>query len=162
MSERPRWFAAALIAVASIVLAHYAQGWAGVPASLTPTSAFAGRSGAATLIRSGDAAQIYDAATERRTLVASGAPATHDNIPFENPPAAAVVAVPFSLLGAGAAWRAWSLVQLLLMALALLLVTRAAPWPAALPRLPRVAIVLVALAGFGTGLLFVEGQWDGV
>jgi hypothetical protein len=48
------------------------------------------------------------------------------------------------------------------MALALLLVTRAAPWPTSLPRLPRVAIVLVSLAGFGTGLLFVEGQWDGV
>ena len=48
------------------------------------------------------------------------------------------------------------------MALSLLLVARAAPWPAALPRLPRVAIVLVALAGFGTGLLFLEGQWDGV
>ena len=162
LSERPRWFAAALIAVASIVLAHYVQVWAVVPASLAPTSDFAGTYVAATLIRSGDAAQIYDSAAERRTLVASGAPAAHDNIPFENPPAAAVVAVPFSLLGAGAAWRAWSLVQLLLMALALLLVTRAAPWPTSLPRLPRVAIVLVSLAGFGTGLLFVEGQWDGV
>jgi hypothetical protein len=162
LSERPRWFAAALVAVASIVLAHYVQVWAVVPASLAPTSDFAGTYVAATLIRSGEAAQIYDPATERRTLVASGAPAAHDNIPFENPPAAAVVAVPFSLLGAGAAWRAWSLVQLLLMALALLLVTRAAPWPTSLPRLSRVAIVLVALAGFGTGLLFVEGQWDGV
>ena len=48
------------------------------------------------------------------------------------------------------------------MVLSLLLVARSAPWPAALPRLPRVAIVLVALAGFGTGLLFLEGQWDGV
>ena len=92
----------------------------------------------------------------------TGAPVSHDDIPFENPPAAAVIALPFSLLGAGAAWRAWSLLQLALMALALLLVTRAAPWPASLPRLPRLAIVLVALAGFGTGLLFLEGQWDGV
>src|SRR4029077_3155116 len=99
---------------------------------------------------------------ERRTLVRSGAPANHDNIPYENPPAAAVIALPFTLLGAGAAWRAWSLLQLALIALSLLLVTRAAPWPAGFTRLPRVAIVLVALAGFGTGLLFVEGQWDGV
>ncbi len=162
LSERPRWFAAALIAVASIVLAHYAQVWTVVPASLAPTSDFAGTYVASTLIGSGHAQQIYDPASERQTLVSSGAPATHDNIPFENPPAAAVVALPFTLLGAGAAWRAWSLLQLALMGLSLLLVTRAAPWPAGLPRLPRVAIVLVALAGFGTGLLFVEGQWDGV
>ncbi len=162
MSARPRWFAAALITLASIVLAHYAQVWAVVPASLSPTSDFAGTYVASTLIRTGHAEQIYDAAAERRALVSSGAPAGHDDIPFENPPAAAVVAIPFTLLGAGAAWRAWSLLQLLLVALSLWLVSRAAPWPPALPRLSRLAIVLVAFAGFGTGLLFVEGQWDGV
>jgi hypothetical protein len=162
VSERPRWFAAALIAVASIVLAHYVQVWAVVPASIAPTSDFAGTYVAATLLRTGHAAQIYDTGAEQRTLVESGAPAGHDNIPFENPPAAAVVALPFSLLGAGAAWRAWSLLQLVLMATALLLVTRSAPWPAGLPRLSRTAVVMVALAGFGTGLLFLEGQWDGV
>jgi hypothetical protein len=162
VSERPRWFAAALIAIASIVLAHYAQVWAVVPASLAPTSDYAGTYVASTLIRTGHAAQIYDAAVESRTLVETGAPADHDNIPFENPPAAAVVALPFSLLGAGAAWRAWSVLQLLFMALALGLVARAAPWPATLARLPRAAIAVVALAGFGTGLLVLEGQWDGV
>jgi hypothetical protein len=162
LSERPRWFAAVLISLASIVLAHYAQVWTVVPASLAPTSDFAGTYVASTLIRSGEPAEIYDTAAERQTLVAGGAPVSHDNIPFENPPAAAVVTLPLTLLSAGAAWRTWSLLQLALMVLALLLVARSAPWPAALPRLPRVAIVLVALAGFGTGLLFLEGQWDGV
>ncbi len=162
MSARPRWFAAALITLASIALAHYAQVWAVVPGSLSTTSDFAGTYVASTLIGSGHAAQIYDETAERQALVASGAPAAHDNIPFENPPAAAVVALPFAVLGAGAAWRTWSLVQLLLMVLSLWLVARTAPWPASLPRLPRLAIVLAALAGFGTGLLFVEGQWDGV
>jgi Glycosyltransferase family 87 len=159
---RQRWFAAAIVTIASIVLAHYAQVWTVVPSSLAPTSDFAGTYVAATLIRTGHAAEIYDPAVERATLVASGAPATHDDIPFENPPAAALVAIPFSLLSAGTAWRAWSLFQLLLMLLSLGVVARAAPWPAALPRLPRLAIVLVTLAGFGTGLLIVEGQWDGV
>jgi hypothetical protein len=159
---RPRWFAAALVTVASIVLAHYAQVWTVVPSSLAPTSDFAGTYVAATLIRTGHAAQIYDPGVERATLVASGAPATHADIPFENPPAAAVVAIPFSLLSAGTAWRAWSIFQLLLMLLSLWVVARAAPWPAALRRLPRLAIALVTLAGFGTGLLIVEGQWDGV
>jgi hypothetical protein len=162
LSERPRWIAALLITIASIVLAHYVQVWTVVPASLAPTSDFAGTYVASTLIRSGHAAQIYDSEVERETLVASGAPASHDDIPFENPPAAAVVALPFALLGAGAAWRAWSLLQLVLMLISLGLVARVAPWPSTLPRLSRVAIVVVALAGFGTGLLFLEGQWDGV
>ena len=162
LSERPRWFAAVLIALASIVLAHYAQVWTVVPASLAPTSDFAGTYVASTLIRSGEPAEIYDTTAERQALVASGAPVSHDNIPFENPPAAAVVTLPLTLLSAGTAWRTWSMLQLALMVLSLLLVARSAPWPAALPRLPRVAIVLVALAGFGTGLLFLEGQWDGV
>jgi hypothetical protein len=162
LSERPKWFAAALITVASIVLAHYVQVWAVVPAPLAPTSDYAGTYVASTLIRSGHAAEIYDGALEQQALVDSGAPVSHDDIPFENPPAAAVIALPFSVLGAGAAWRAWSLLQLALMVFSLVLVARVAPWPATLPRLPRVAIVLVALAGFGTGLLFLEGQWDGV
>jgi hypothetical protein len=162
LSERPKWFAAALITVASIVLAHYVQVWAVVPAPLAPTSDYAGTYVASTLIRSGHAAEIYDGALEQQALVDSGAPVSHDDIPFENPPAAAVIALPFSVLGAGAAWRAWSLLQLALMVFSLVLVARVAPWPETLPRLPRVAIVLVALAGFGTGLLFLEGQWDGV
>lgn len=162
MSARPRWFAAALITVASIVLAHYAQVWTVVPSTLAPTSDFAGTYVAATLVRTGHAAQMYDPATEQRALVQSGAPAGHDDIPFENPPGAAVVALPFSLLNAGAAWRAWSLLQLLLVALSIWMVARAAPWPAAMSRLPRLAIALLALAGFGTGLVLLEGQWDGV
>jgi hypothetical protein len=162
LSQRPRWFAAALVAVASVALAHYVQVWAVVPASLAPTSDFAGTYVASTLIRSGHPAQIYDAAAERQALVQSGAPIGHDNIPFENPPAAAVIAVPFTLLGAGAAWRAWSLLQLALVALSLVLVARSSPWPVGFPKLSRAAVVLVALACFGTGLLFLEGQWDGV
>ena len=162
MSARPRWFAAAFITVAAIVLAHYAQVWAVVPSSLAPTSDFAGTYVAATLIRSGHADEIYDPAVESRTLVAGGAPTSHDDIPFENPPAAAVAALPFSLLNAGAAWRAWSLLQLLLLCLSLGIVARAAPWPASFPRLSRASVVLIALAGFGTGLLVLEGQWDGV
>ena len=163
LSERPRWFAAVLITIASIVLAHYAQVWTVVPGSLAPTSDFAGTYVASTLIRSGDAAEIYDVGAERADAGRerrAGEPRRH---PLREPPCrrgrgaaldpaqrrcrvARLVAAP---AGADGALRS-------------LLVARAAPWPASLPRLPRLAIVLVALAGFGTGLLFVEGQWDGV
>jgi hypothetical protein len=159
---RSRWFAAAFITVASIVLAHYAQVWAVVPSAVAPTSDFAGTYVAATLIRTGHAAQLYDPAAEQHALIESGAPAGHADIPFENPPGAAVVALPFSLLSAGAAWRAWSVLQLLFVVLGLWLVARAAPWPPAMARLPRMVSTLVALAGFGTGLVLLEGQWDGV
>lgn len=86
MPARPRWFAAAFITVASIVLAHYAQVWAVVPSSLAPTSDFAGTYVAATLIRTGHAEQIYDPAAQQATLVTSGAPAGHDDIPLRTHP----------------------------------------------------------------------------
>ena len=138
MPARPRWFAAAFITVASIVLAHYAQVWTVVPSSLAPTSDFAGTYVAATLVRTGHAAQMYDPTTRaanpgRRVARLRGTTTS----PSRTRPGAAVVALPFSLLSAGAAWRAWSILQLLLIAVSLWLVARAAPWPASMSRLPQ-------------------------
>ena len=70
---------------ASIVLAHYAQVWTVVPASLAPTSDFAGTYVASTLIRSGEPAEIYDTAAERQALVASGAPVEPRQHPLREP-----------------------------------------------------------------------------
>jgi hypothetical protein len=58
------------------------------------------------------------------------------------------------------AWALWSWFQLLLLAVAIVVAARAAPWPARAGPL-RLAVCLAALAGVGTGLLFLEGQWDG-
>jgi hypothetical protein len=159
---RSRLLAPVLAAVAALLLVQYARVWSATPDTLARTSDFAGTYAAATLWREGDAAHMYDSAAERRVIAQSGAPPNHLNIPFENPPAAAVVASPFSLLDAAAAYRMWSVLQLLLVVVSVTIVARVAPWPERTPRTVRIAVTVVALAGFGTAALWVEGQWDGL
>lgn len=161
-SQRARLGAAVLLVAAAAVLAHYVQVWSAIPSVQARTSDFAGTYASATLWRTGHPADLYDVAAEEAVSRAQGAPANHLFIPFENPPLAAVVASPLTLLDASAAYRAWSLLQLAALAGALAIAARVAPWPPRRGRLWAVACAGVALAGFGTGLLFVEGQWDGV
>ena len=162
MTGRSRLICGLLAGLAVLVLATYVRDWA-VVAPQTPlnrTSDFAGTYVAATLWREGRGAQIYDLPVETQALRATGAPADHSDIPFENPPAALLLALPATLVNGGAAWALWSWLQVLLMVAAVAVAARAAPWPArAGPA--RLAVSLAALAGVGTALLFLEGQWDG-
>lgn len=153
--------AAVLLIAAAAVLAHYFQVWAAVSPVGARTSDFAGTYAASTLWRSGSGSSMYDIAAQEAVSRAAGAPATHLFIPFENPPLAAVVAAPLSLLDATDAYRVWSLVEAAVLAAAIFIVARAAPWPAQRPRLSLLACSAVVIAGFGTGLLLLEGQWDG-
>jgi Glycosyltransferase family 87 len=162
VSLRTRLAAAVLLVSAAITMAHYTQVWAAIPPAQARTSDFAGTYVGATLWRSGSASAMYDVPAEEAVMARVGVPADHLYIPFENPPFAAVVASPFSLLDATTAYRAWSLLQLALLVAAVWVATRAAPWPRATPGLIKLAAAGVAIAGFGTGLLFVEGQWDGI
>jgi Glycosyltransferase family 87 len=159
---RSRLIAPLLAAVAALLLVQYARIWTETPGVLARTSDFAGTYAAATLWREGDAAQMYDSAAEQRVSAHAEAPANHLDIPFENPPAAAVVASPFSLLDAATAYRLWSLLQLLLVGAAIVVASRVAPWPARTPRVVRLSVGMIALAGFGSAALWVEGQWDGL
>lgn len=162
MALRSRLIAGLLLVVAAGALAHYTQVWAAIPAAQARTSDYAGTYVASTLWRQGRAASMYDGPAEQAVMAAAGAPADHLDIPFENPPFAAVAASPLSLLGATSAYRVWSLLQLALLAAAIVVAARAAPWPRGRPRIAVLAAGAVAFAGFGTGLLFVEGQWDGL
>ena len=152
--------AALLLVAAVVVCAHYAQVWAVVPAVGARTSDYAGTYAASTLWRSGQGRAMYDVAAQEAVSRTAGAPGNHLFIPFENPPLAAVLAAPVSLLDATTAYRVWSLLQTAALLLAIIVAARAAPWPARRPRLSMPACGAVALAGFGTGLLLVEGQWD--
>jgi hypothetical protein len=162
VSRRSRLIAVVLLTPVAVVLAHYVQVWASTPAALSRTSDFAGTYVAATLWHTGHGADLYNEAAETRIMAQTGAPAGHLYIPFENPPAAAVVAAPLAFLDAATAYRIWSVLQLALLIAALWIVTRSAPWPERTDPLIKLALGGVALAGFGSGLLFVEGQWDGV
>jgi hypothetical protein len=162
VTGRPRLICWLLAGLGVLVLVTYVHDWALVApqTSLTRTSDFAGTYVAATLWREGRGSQIYDLPVEEQALRDTGAPADHSDIPFENPPSGLLLALPTTLVDGGAAWALWSWLQLLLVAAAVALAARATPWPARAGPL-RVAACLVAVAGTGTGLLFLEGQWDG-
>src|SRR5438105_805131 len=162
MSRRSQLVAALLLAPVAVILFHYLQVWSSTPPALARTSDFAGTYVGASLWHSGHTTDLYDERVEQQVMEQTGAPRDHLYIPFENPPAAAVVAAPLAFLDAVAAYRVWSVLQLLLLLGALAIASRAAPWPEQTPGLIKVAVTGAALAAFGTGLLFVEGQWDGV
>ncbi|MBV8444621.1 MAG: DUF2029 domain-containing protein [Candidatus Dormibacteraeota bacterium] len=151
-----------LVSLAVLAMAQYFREWGAIPGPLSRTGDYAATYAASTLLRTGHGSQMYDEPVEQAVLAATGTPTGHLNIPFENPPAAAVIAVPFSWLDSALAYRLWDLLQLLLVALAAVVAVRAAPWPRATPRLLKLSCAAVAVAGIGTSLLFFEGQWDGV
>ena len=161
MRQSSRLIAYLLIALSAIALLTYVRGWTLIGSPLDRTSDFAGSYIAASLWRDGQGAKVYDVPTEEAALHATGAPTTNDYIPFLNPPAAILAALPTTLVDGGTAWRIWSWFQLLLVAAAILIAARASPWP---PRtaLANVAVSALALAATGTGILFIEGQWDGL
>lgn len=161
MLSRPRLIGALIAIVAALLLTQYVRVWLAIPPDLARTSDFAGTYAAATLWRTGHGDLMYSSPAEERVLRATGTPADHLDVPFENPPSAAVVASPLSLLDPVTAYRVWSLLQLGLIALAVLIAARAAPWPARAGPVVRLAACLAAIAGVGTFLLFAEGQWDG-
>ncbi len=75
--------------------------------------------------------QLYDQQAEHSrhlTLLPAG---TVINLPFITPPTTALLALPFTVLDPGTAFRVWSLVELLLLALAVWIAIRAGPWPSA-------------------------------
>lgn len=162
VSTRSRLYAAVLLVATAVALAHYVQVWSVVPAPAARTSDYAGSYAASVLWRTGRGGSIYDVGAEEQVSRAAGVPANHLFIPFENPPLAAVVASPLSLLDATTAYRVWSLLQLALLVAAVTIAARVAPWPRRAPRLSALSSTGLALAGFGTGLLLVEGQWDGL
>ena len=161
-SQRARLGAAVLLVAVAAVLAHYVQVWSAIPPAQARTSDFAGTYAAGTLWRTGRPAALYDVGAQEAISRAEGAPSNHLFIPFENPPLAAVVASPLTLLDATSAYRVWSLLQIAALIAAVGIAARAAPWPKRRPRASAAACAGVALAGFGTGLLLVEGQWDGL
>jgi len=155
--------AALLAAAASLVfLATYLAAWRGVDHFHVGRSDFTSIYVGATLLRQGEGSRLYDETLQAPLHARLIAPDPEGNLPYVNPPAAAVVALPFSLLGLDTAWRLWSLLQLVLLAAAAAIAIRAAPWPAATPRLVRLGAGGLSLAGVGTFNLLLLGQWDGL
>ena len=72
-----------------------------------------------------------------------------------------VASLPFTALDPGTAFRMWSVLELLLLVLAVWIAIRAGPWPARRAQGSRLAVLLMALAGGGTFAFLLLGQIDG-
>ena len=160
--SRPRLPAAVVATAALILLAAYVALWSGVSATNIGTSDFTATYVGASLLREGHGAGMYDQALQAPLHAALIAPLQRGNLPYVNPPVAAAIVVPLTFLPLAGAYRLWQAAQLLMLAAAVVVALRAAPWPARL-RHPgvRASTALAALAGTGTLSLGLLAQWDG-
>ncbi|HEV7679129.1 MAG TPA: glycosyltransferase family 87 protein [Candidatus Dormibacteraeota bacterium] len=162
MSRPPR---TALLAggVAAALLIGYLAMWLGVSRLEVGRSDFTSTYVGATLLRQGHAAQLYDESLQtplHSQLIAPGD--RQGNLPFVNPPGAALLALPVTFLDLPTAYRVWSLLQLVLIALGVAAAVRAAPWPGHTLRATKIAAWLAGTAGAGTASTLLLGQWDGL
>ena len=150
-----------LLAGASLaMLAFYAAVWLQVTPLRERGSDFSASYVAGLVWRDGQGDRLYDQPLEASRHAAILPPGAHADLPFITPPLTAVLAAPFTLLDPETAFRVFSLLQLLLLATAVVVALRASPWPRDRPG--SVAAGLLAVAGTATFPLLLLGQWDGV
>jgi hypothetical protein len=159
---RTRRAVAIAAAASTVLLAYFVIAWAQVTPLRERGTDFSASYVAALVLRSGDGAQLYDQQVERARHLDLLPPGTTINLPFITPPTTALLALPFTAFDPGTAFRVWSVVQLLLLVFAVWIAIRAGPWPHDAGRSPRVATLLLAVAGGGTYAFLLLGQIDGV
>jgi alpha-1,2-mannosyltransferase len=159
---RTRRAVAIAAGVAAILLASYAITWAQVTPSRERGTDFSASYVAALLLRSGDGAHLYDQQLEHARHLELLPAGTVIDLPFITPPTTALLALPLAGLDAGTAFRVWSLLGLAMLVLAVWIAIRAGPWPSRHLRGPRLAVLLLAVAGGGTYAFLLLGQVDGV
>ena len=159
---RTRRAVAIAAGIAAVLLAYYAIAWAQVTPTRERGTDFSASYVAAQVLRSGDGSQLYDQQVEHARHLALLPAGTVINLPFITPPTTALLALPFTALDPGTAYRVWSLFELLVLALAVWIAIRAGPWPEAREPGRRTAVLLLAIAGGGTYAFLLLGQIDGV
>ena len=155
-SRRPARF---IIAIAAAVLVAYAVLWTQVSGFEVGRSDFTAFYVGGTLLREGHAGDLYSAALQQPLHSMLIAPDREGNLPFVNTPVAAALMVPVTFLSLDAAYRVWSMLELAVLVLAVVLAVRSVEWPAGTPRVWQVAAGAAALAGIGTLTMFVQAQW---
>jgi hypothetical protein len=116
-----------------------------------------------TLLREGHGAQLYDETVQAPVHAGLLAPGDHEgNLPYLNPPGAALIALPVTALNVADAYRVWTIAQLVLIALGVAAAVRAAPWPGTTQRGVKLATWALATASTGTLSTLLLGQWDGL
>jgi hypothetical protein len=159
---RTRRAVAIAAGIAAVVLAYYAIAWAQVTPLRERGTDFSASYVAALVLRSGDGSELYDQQVERARHLSLLPAGTVIDLPFITPPTTALLALPFTPMDPGTAFRVWSVLELALMALGVWIAIRAGPWPAGRVRGRRTAVLLLAIAGGGTYAFLLLGQIDGI
>lgn len=160
--SRSRLIAVLAAVLAAAVMSTWLVTWARATPGQIASADYTPTYVAATAWRTGHGGSMYEPAqqaAEGRSLGLAGA--QYAGNPFVDPPLAAVVAAPLSLLGLDASYRLWSLLQLGLVLAAVVITARAAPWPRGVPWATPWMAGALGLAGAGTAMLVLLGQWDG-
>jgi hypothetical protein len=144
------------LGVGAAVLATYLVFWFGVSRKEIGRSDFTSTYVGAYLWSHGHHADLYDRNLQTQLHSALIAPDSEGNLPFVNPPLAAVVAAPLTAMRLDTAYRVFGVIQMMLLIGAVLLV--------ALSQRPRGQLpdVVLALAIPGTLALVLLAQWDGL
>ena len=154
---RPATLLRCLAPVTFGLLVLYSILWLHVTPQQIGRSDFTSTYVGATLWSGGHHSDLYDQSLQAQKHAQLIAPDTEGNLPFVNPPTAAVIAAPLTSLGLTSAYRVWSLLQGALLVVAAAIAWRATPKPR-----PAIEVALLALAMPATLAMLLLGQWDGL
>lgn len=149
-------------ALCGAIVVAYLVLWLGVGTFQIGRSDFTSTYVGATLLRDGHGSSMYEEALQAPLHASLIAPDREGNLPFVNPPLAAALALPVSLLDLDTAYRLWSILQFALLVISVVVAIRAAPGRRTLAPVTLAAIGLVSLACLGTWATLLLGQWDGL
>ncbi|HEX6538446.1 MAG TPA: glycosyltransferase 87 family protein [Candidatus Dormibacteraeota bacterium] len=149
----PRRTARIVIAVSAALLVAYAIVFAQLSRVDIGRSDFSAFYVGGMLLRGGHAASLYDESLQAPLHARLIAPDAEGNLPFVDPPVAAALVAPVTLLGLDGAYRVWALVELAALVVAVAVAVRGVPRGDALPA------GAAALAGTGTLFAVAQAQW---
>jgi hypothetical protein len=151
-----------IVAIAAAMVLAYAAIWTQVGSFDIGRSDFTAFYVGGTLLREGHTGDLYSQAVQQPLHSALIAPDTEANLPFVNTPVAAALVVPVTYLPLDAAYRLWSLLELAVLVLAVVLAIRSVDWPDGTAGIWKFAAGAAALAGVGTLTMFIQAQWTPV
>lgn len=159
LSRRP---ARLIIALAGAILLGYIVLWLRAGSFDIGRSDFTAFYVGGTLLLHGHTSTLYNESLQHTLHSALIAPDTEGNLPFVNSPVAAALVAPLTLLSLDVAYRIWSLLELAVLLLAVVIAVRTAPWDERAPRIWKIAAAAAALASLGTWSVLMQAQWTPV
>lgn len=151
-----------IIAISVALLVAYVVIWSQINSIDLGRSDFTAFYVGGTLLREGHAGGLYNEALQQPLHTLLIAPDREANLPFVNTPVAAALVLPVTLLSLTDAYRVWSVLELGILVLAVVLAVRWVEWPAETPRVWKAAAGAAALASMGTWTMFMQAQWTPV